>query len=217
MQRFSRKMTALLAAFFALIAIGAAPAHAQMKIGVVDIDKVFGNYYKTKIAEDKLNEAREAARKETDRRWAARVPLLEAMAQLNRDIDSKSQSPATRADKIKRREETISQIQAIEREVEQLNYTREMAIREQASRSRAVIVEDIMKVVNERAQAGGYDVVFDKSGSSMDGVRALLASRADMDFTEDVVAVVNKNQASEPAPPASDAKQPPKKTPAPKK
>ena len=137
--------------------IGVSPAQAQIKVGVVDIDKVFSEFYKTKIAEDRINEARDAARKEVDARWATRVPMLETIAGLNRDLENKSLPEPVRADKTKRRDDKFVEMQNLEREVEQLNYSRENAIREEASRSRAVIVEDIMKVVTERVKADGYD------------------------------------------------------------
>lgn len=216
MTNLPKRLVPFCALVVALGSLGAATAQAQMKIGVVDIDKVFSEYYKTKSAEDKINEARDAARKEVDARWAARLPMLEALAGLERDLNSKSVPAPVRADKTKRRDDKVVEIQNLDREVEQLNYSREMQIREQASLSRAAIVEDIMKVVNERTQAVAYDLVIDKSGSGASGVKALLASRPDMEFTDEVITALNKAQpaALPEATPKPAAKKP---APAPKK
>ena len=53
----------------ASLAFGAVSASAQtVKIGTVDMKKVFEGYYKTKDAEARINEARNAAKKEMDDR-----------------------------------------------------------------------------------------------------------------------------------------------------
>ena len=43
-------------------------ASAQMKIGTLDMNSIFTQYFRTKDAETKLNEARAAAKKELDDR-----------------------------------------------------------------------------------------------------------------------------------------------------
>ncbi len=175
---------------------GVCAVHAQepMKVGVVDIDKIFGEYYKTKAAEDRINEARDAARKEVETRWATSAPMLEAIAGFDRELNNKSLPAPVRADKTKRRDQKIVEVQNLEREVEQLNYSRESQIREQASRSRAAIVEDIMKVVNERVKAAGYDLVIDRSGASSGGIPVLLSSKPEMEFTTEIITELNKSK-----------------------
>lgn len=56
-------------AILATITFGfAASAHAEMKVGTLDMNNVFTQYHRTKDAETKLNEARAAAKKELDDR-----------------------------------------------------------------------------------------------------------------------------------------------------
>ena len=50
-------------AILATITLGfAASAHAEMKVGTLDMNNVFTQYHRTKDAETKLNEARAAAK-----------------------------------------------------------------------------------------------------------------------------------------------------------
>jgi len=65
-------------------------------------------------------------------------------------------------------------------------------LREQALRMRDGIVKEIMDVVNDKVKTLNMDLVFDKSGLSVNGVPALLYSRDSYDFTNDVVAALNK-------------------------
>ena len=41
-------------------------------------------------------------------------------------------------------------------------------------------------------KTNGYDMVFDKSGQSMNGVNVLMHSKDSMDFTTDVITALNK-------------------------
>ena len=61
----------LLALAATLMATGSASAQAQMKIGIVDMKRVFQEYHKTKDAEKKVNEDKSKAKKDLDQRSAA--------------------------------------------------------------------------------------------------------------------------------------------------
>ncbi|PYK74208.1 MAG: hypothetical protein DME42_05005, partial [Verrucomicrobia bacterium] len=78
------------------------------------------------------------------------------------------------------------------REINEFRVTRENQLREQALRMRDGIVKEIMDVVNDKVKTLNMDLVFDKSGLSVNGVPALLYSRDSYDFTNDVVTELNK-------------------------
>ena len=44
----------------------------------------------------------------------------------------------------------------------------------------------------DKVKASNLDLVFDKSGNSLNGVPVLMYSRDSVDFTNDVIAVLNK-------------------------
>jgi hypothetical protein len=54
------------------------------------------------------------------------------------------------------------------------------------------IVKEISDVVLEKVKASNLDLVFDKSGNSLNGVPVLMYSRESVDFTNDVITVLNK-------------------------
>ena len=64
----------------AICAVSSA-AHAQFKLGTVDMNQVFTAYFKTKDAEAKINDARAAAKKELDERLET---LKKAMDEINK-------------------------------------------------------------------------------------------------------------------------------------
>ena len=49
-----------------------------------------------------------------------------------------------------------------------------------------------------------FDIVFDKSGSSLNGVPILLFARDNMDFSDDIITQLNKNKPKDGAAPAAE-------------
>jgi len=80
----------------------------------------------------------------------------------------------------------------MEREITEFRQTRERQLQEQALRMREGIVKEITDVVMERVKSNNLDLVFDKSGNSLNGVPVLMYSRDSVDFTNDVIAALNK-------------------------
>ncbi len=199
------RFTPVLAAA-AIFCCGATAAQAQsFKVGVVDMNKVFSGYYKTKDAENKINDAREVAKKELDDRMESHKGLLDEINQLNKDVDNKALSESARSDRQKKREDKINQVRSLEQEINEFKTSREKQLQEQAVRMRNTIVEEIMKVVNDRVKSDNYDLVLDKSGQSLNGVQIVLHSNDKMEFSDDVITALNRTRPSTTAPAATSA------------
>ena len=167
-------------------------AFAQGKIGTIDMNKAFKEYNKTKDAEAKINEAKNAAKKEYDDRADAYKKALDEINNLNKQLDAPALSADAKTAKAKERDDKIANIKNMEREINEFRQTRERQLQEQALRMREGIVKEITEVVMERVKANSLDFVFDKSGMSLNGVPLVMHARADVDFTTDIVTVLNK-------------------------
>ena len=189
-------LTSLLAA--AAFCAAAPAAHAQ-KIATVDMNKVFSGYYKTKDAENKINDAREVAKKELDERMESHKVMLDEINQLNKDIDNPALAQGAKSDRQKKREDKIGQVRQLEQEIQEFKNSREKQLQEQAVRMRNQIVEEIMKVVSEKVKDDKFDLVLDKSGQSLNGVQFVLYSQEKMDFSDEVITALNKSRPSTPA------------------
>lgn len=177
-------------------------AHAQVKVGTVDMNKVFSSYYKTKDAESRINEARATAKKELDDRMETYKKNLEAINKLNEEINKPELSKEMKDSKSKARDEKIAETKNLEREITEFRSTREKQLQEQAVRMRNGIVDEITKLVQDKVKSDNYDLVFDKSGSSLNGVPMVLYSRDNMEFSEDIITALNKNKPKESSPAA---------------
>lgn len=193
-----------LAAFAAAALSTATPAFAQnMKIGIVDMKRVFQDYHKTKDAEKKVNEDKSKAKKELDERSAKYRDLITKWNEIEKVLKDKLVNEELKSQKQKEAQEIISEARALERDMEEFRRRREQQLQEQVIRMRKGLLEDIKSRVEDKAKRDNYDLVFDKSGMSPSGVPFLLHSKDAVDFSTEVIADLNKGAPAEEATPAA--------------
>jgi len=186
---FSKPLSCFLIGFSLAFA---GPATAELSVGTLDMNRVFKEYNKTKDAEAKLNEATNAAKKEYDDRADAYKKALDEISKLNAQMETPAFSADAKAQKAKERDEKIANVKNMEREINEFRQTREQQLQQQMRRMREAILKEITDVVMERVKSKNLDLVFDKSGPSLNGFSPLLFSREQGDFTGDIIAALNK-------------------------
>src|SRR5216117_840221 len=167
-------------------------AQGTLKIGTVDMQRAFKEYSKTKDAEAKINDAKNAAEKEYDDRAESYKKALDEINNLNKQLDAPALSADAKSQKAKERDDKIANIKNMEREMNDFRQTRERQLQEQQMHMREGIVKEITDVVMEKVKTTNMDLVFDKSGLSLNGVPVLMYSHDNVDFTNDIIAVLNK-------------------------
>src|SRR5437773_7135690 len=197
-----KKLLSLCMAFALLLP---AAAFAQsLKIGTVDMQRAFKEYTKTKDAEAKINDAKNAAKKEYDDRADSYKKALDKVNKLRKQLESTALSADAKSKATKERDDEIATIKNMEREINEFRQTRERQLQEQALRMREGIVKEITDVVMDKVRATHLDLVFDKSGMSLNGVPVVMFAPENWDFTAEVLTALNKN--IKPASAASPAK-----------
>lgn len=190
-------LAALLAAGFS--GLHAAAAEAQ-RFAVVNLEKVFRDYRKSRIAEDAIKQQAEVYRgylvkqsgqlsrlkKEAEElREASRNPVLENAEQARLGADA-----VIKAKEIAAKEAEL-QLYAAER-------TRTM--REVEQKKREEIMADIYKEIDRRAAAEGFHFVLDSSGKTMNEQPTVLRFPASCDLTEAVIRELNRTMTEEKKP-----------------
>lgn len=178
----------LLAGLFLLGGVGA--ANAQVKIGTVDMNRVFSEYSKTKDAQAKYAEAEKAANDDLNNRVETLKKSMQEISALNAELEK---SDSGKEEKAKERDAKVAAARVLDREIADFRTAKQKSLQDQFLRMRKDIVDDIMKTVNDLVKAKAYDVVFDKSGLSAGAVPVVLYSRDDLDFSSEVIAALNKN------------------------
>src|SRR5256714_8750947 len=110
----------------ALALVHPAAGYAQgFKVGTVDMNRAFKEYNKTKDSEKKINEAKDAAKKEYDDRAENYKKALDEINKLNQQLDSPALSADKKTSMAKDRADKIANIKNSERETNEFRQTPE--------------------------------------------------------------------------------------------
>jgi outer membrane protein len=177
-------------------------ATADLKVAVVDLNKAFDSYYKTKDAQARLKEKEEGYQKEIQDLITEYQHMGEEAQGLDKARQDPTLSQAARDDKGKALDQKKQDLVNLGNKIQEMRTERGKEIQDELVRQHKAIVEDISKVISDYASPQGYDLVIDKSSqSAASGVSLVLYSSNKLtDVTNDIVTLLNKT-----APPAGSA------------
>ena len=194
------------AAVLAALCVWSAASGAE-RIAVVDLEKVFREYYKSRIAEETIRTQGETYRSYllqlNDRREKLRAELRIAI----RNSQNVTLAPEEMHKARQHAAKLEAELKALDTEIELYQENMVKSIRELEQRKRAEIVEDIAKCVRKRAAAEGYVYVFDSSGKTMNDQPALLVFPEGCDLTRVVIEDLNRTAVKVNPPPPPLPKQ----------
>jgi Skp family chaperone for outer membrane proteins len=201
------KVTKFIAALVAVFAL-TLPAHAQNKIAVVDLKKVFDTYYRTRIADTQLKDSAADLDK-------LRKGMIDEYQKSNEDFKKLLEGindPSIGAEeKDKRRKEAEKkqgEIREQENSIRTFDNNSRQGILEKQKRLRDSVLRDIRGVVEEKSKAAGYNLVFDVAAESVNQTPVLIYNSlvgGPDDLTEPVLKQLNANAPAE-TPKAEDKK-----------
>ncbi len=180
-------------------------SHAQAadaKFGVVDMVKAFTEFYKTKDASSKIKGNKDKAMNEMNERYATYKTLTADALKLGKQAQDPILTQDARAKAQAMYQDKVKEVNNLTQENEEFQRRRSMQLRQEEMELQKGIYEEIVAVVKDKSKASGYDLVFDKSGVSMNTVPVLLSFKDAVDFTDEVIVELNKN-----APPESAKKE----------
>jgi outer membrane protein len=188
----------------AAVSLIAGTASAQMKIGLIDLRKVFDDYYKTKAADTLLKDQAADLEKQKKTLIDQYQKATEDYKKALDDSNNQAVSADEREKRKKSAETSLLEIKRMEDQITQFDRTARTTLDERKDRMREKILEEIRTVVTARAKAGNFSMVLDTASESFNKTPILLYSNGENDMTTSVLSQLN---ASEPATPrASDKK-----------
>jgi len=144
-------------------------ALAQGKVGVINLTKVFDEFWRTKQADvqikDRLTEFEKMGQSMYDDYKKANEEFGKQIEAANDPALSKEESEKRRKDLDKKRKDILE----MENNIKQFQGNSQRALMEQRGRVRESIMRDVRGVVEEKAKAGGYATVLDVSALSATG------------------------------------------------
>lgn len=167
------------------------PAHAETKIGIISLKKVFDGFWKTKQADVQLKER--AA--EFDKQ---RKDLIEGYQKSNEEykklLDSAGDQAVSTEERDKRKksaETKLREIQEIETQVNQFDRTARATLNEQQRRMRDSILREIQEVISTKAKTAAFSIVLDTAAESINNTPILVFNNGENDITDDVLRQLN--------------------------
>ena len=197
------KMVALLVVSSMLLSLGLLAAENEtassknektvpVKIAVVDIQKVFHEYEKTKVLEIKLNQQNEVFGEYSDQLKAQYLNLKKEYDDALADSQNIAYSIEER--EIKRLKSGELKDALARKEQERKSYIENSVLRlqEMEEKLRGEVVDDIKKVVHNIAVLEGYTLVLDKSDNPLTGVGFVIYVQPNLDITETAIQNLNR-------------------------
>ena len=183
-----------------LAALLGSPAWAQSRVATVDMRQLFEDYYKTKEGRAVLDgEATDMAKEH--------AKMVEDWKKQKEDYQTalaNANDQGVSADERERRrkiaEDKLKQIKKSEAALAEYERSAQSTYKDQTDRVKGELVEAIRAVIEAKARAAGYTLVFDASAISPNGVPVFLYYHStDDDLTQAVLEELNASAPREPA------------------
>ena len=186
-----------LLAVFGLALFLALPAMAEQKIAIIDLKKVFDDFYKTKIADAAIKD--EGASLDKDRKALTDQyqKLADDYKKALEDANNQAISFDEREKRKKAAEGKLIEINEIEQSIKQFDRTARGNLEEKQTIARQKILKEIQTIVNNKAKAGGYALVLDSAAEAASRTAVILYTNGQDDLTTAVLKELNANAPSD--------------------
>ena len=193
-----RQLT-LAAAGILMLTVPAVAQDNKLKIATVDMQTLFKQYHRTNEAQKEINVERAKIQQNNTERLEPIRSLEDELQGLRKQLDDPSISDKRKQDLFKNFQMKTQEGVALDRERREFLQRRNTALNEKMVQKMRGILEEIRKLVEDRAKSDDYDYVFDKSGLSTSQVPFLLYTKDATDITGGLLEQLNKD-APAPAP-----------------
>ena len=179
---------------FAVLAGAAFALCGADRIATVDMEKIFREYYKSRIAEDAIKQQAESYRSYLVKQQEELKELQKKM--LDKHANSLNAALSEEDKRIAAAEAAKAQTEFNEKKAEIELYVegRSADMRELESRKRAEIIAEIKQEISRRAVAEGFDFVLDISGKTTNDLPAVIVFPEGRDISEAVIRELNRTQ-----------------------
>ncbi len=177
---------------------------ADLKIAVIDMDKIFQEYYKTKIVDANLKKQAELFKDYSDKLNESLTKLQEEFKTLRDASQNIAASEVERESKRLAAQDKYRQKNSKEAELRQDTREKQRQLRDEYEKNRNEILNEIKKTVGEMALLQGYTLVLDKSGLTLNNIPAVVYHSPAIDITDGILRDLNRGRDVKPA--ASDSK-----------
>jgi outer membrane protein len=162
-----------------------------MKIGTVDLNKIFEAYYKTEQAKTTVNTLQQNYNNDRKIKTDDFTKRRDDVVKLRDEANNPALSPDIKAQKNQLLQEKGKELLALEREIMEFDRQRRADIQQQMLRMRNEVVKEITDTVQVIGKQQGFTLVFDRTGQSMAAAPLLVFANEALDCSQVVIDKLN--------------------------
>lgn len=163
-------------------------------VAVIDLDRTFEEYHKTKLADAQLKEQADSFNRERKMLVEEYDALQESFNAAREEAQNPAFSDDVRETRRDEAEEKLLELREYENKIRRFDQTRKKELDDQSKRMRGQIVDEIKEKLEGYAEKQGYSLVIDYSGQSLNGVPVVMYSDGKMDITDSLIALINEKE-----------------------
>ena len=167
---------------------------AEVKIAVVDMDRVFKEYYKTKQTDVLLQQKQSIYQGWAKKLGDSRLKLEEEFKILRDAAQNIALSNAEREKKRLAAQEKYQQFKKKEAELEQYVQQKSREYKRLLAKMHKTLLEEIFTEIKRYAVLKGYHFVLDKSGKTLNTIPVVIYSSPQFDISDAILKKLNRGQ-----------------------
>ena len=178
--------------FIMIFAATALSAAESLKIAVVDMARIFDDYYKTRIVQSQLEEQQSVYRTHVTAMNEEYNKLQEEYKVLLDAAQNITLKEAERQEKAAEASKKLAEVKQKERDINQYLTEKSRQFKELEDTKRTEITAEILGEVQRRATVDDYDIVLDYSGKTTSSLASVVFFKPNLDITDAVLEELNR-------------------------
>jgi outer membrane protein len=161
-------------------------------VAVVDLNRVFNDYFKTASVNTRIEEFATNMGEEREplvTRYDEMQARLRAVTESSQDEEM---PPEERRTLTTEAQEVLAQLRDLRTEIDEFDAARSDQLERLAKRLHEDIVDDIYRAVETYARRNDIDIVIDSAYERQTGLRVVVHSDPDYDITDEIIEQLNK-------------------------
>ena len=165
---------------------------ADQKIALVDMEKLFQNYYKTKISDTDLKKQAEVFKDYSNKLNDSLLKLQDEFKEVRDASQNIALSEAERENKRISAQDKYRQLKEKENEVKQYNAEKQNQLKDKYEELRNNLLKEISETIRKYCQPQGITLVFDSSGKTLNNIPSIIYRVPELDITDVILKEINK-------------------------
>jgi outer membrane protein len=165
---------------------------AEQKVALVDMEKLFQSYYKTKISDADLKKQAEIFKDYSNKLNDSLLKLQDEFKEVRDASQNIALSESERENKRVTAQDKYRQLKEKENEVKQYNAEKQNQLKDKYEELRNNLLKEITETIKKYCQPQGVTLVLDSSGKTLNNIPSIIYRVPELDITDVILKEINK-------------------------